>query len=69
MNRSSSKRGLIALIVVLLASAFLAVYVVSRPQLAPGQEPLADIQSLETLRARFNQDVGQTRIIILVSPT
>ncbi len=68
MNRFISKRGWIAL-VVLLASVLLALYVASQPRLAPGQEPLKDIRSIETLRAQFNQDVGQTRLIILVSPT
>jgi len=30
-----------------------------RTQTAPGQEPLKDIPSIETLCAQFNQDVGQ----------
>lgn len=69
IKRSFSRFGLIVLIVVLLGTTFLAVYVASRPQRAPGQEPLTDIQSIETLRTQFNQDVGKTRLIILVSPT
>ncbi len=69
MNLSFSRRGVIALILVLLASIFLAFHVASRPQLALGQEPLKDIRSIETLRAQFNQDVGKMRLIILVSPT
>jgi hypothetical protein len=68
MTRSFRKRGWIVL-VVLMGSAFLAVYVLSRPHLAPGQKPLTDIRSIETLRTQFNQDAGQTRLIILVSPT
>ena len=38
-------------------------------QLAPGQKPLRDIHNIETLRAQFNNDVGTSRLIILVSPT
>ena len=68
MDRSFRKRGLLALLV-LLSSALLAVYLVSRPRLAPGQQPLTDVHSVETLRAQFNEDIGQTRLIILVSPT
>ena len=68
MDRSFRKRSLITLLVFLL-SILLALYVASRPRLAPGQEPLMDIHSIDTLRSQFNQDVGQTRLIILVSPT
>jgi len=68
MNRSLSKRGSVALII-LLATVLLGIYLENRPRLAPGQAPLTDIQNIETLRAQFNQDVGQTRLIVLVSPT
>lgn len=68
MERSFSKRGWIAL-VVLLMSVALAWYVLSRPKIAPGQDSLVDIQSIETLCTQFNEDVGQTRLIILGSPT
>jgi hypothetical protein len=68
MQRMFLKRGLIILLVFLF-SIFLAIYVASRPRLAPGQEPLVDIRSIETLRTQFNQDVGKTRLILLVSPT
>ena len=68
MTRSFRKRGWIVLLV-LISSALLAVYVASRPHLAPGQKPLIDIRSIETLRTQFNQDAGQTRLILLVSPT
>ena len=68
MNRSLSKRGSVALII-LLATVLLGIYLENRPRLAPGQAPLTDIQNIETLRAQFNKDVGQTRLIVLVSPT
>jgi len=68
MDRSFRKRGLITFLVILF-SILLAVYVASRPRLAPGQKPIMDIPSIETLRSQFNHDVGQTRLIILVSPT
>ena len=67
-NRTFSKGGIIVLIV-LLTSALFAIYFVSQPQLVPGQEPLADIQNIETLRTQFNLDLGQPRLIMLVSPT
>lgn len=68
MNRFLSKRNILVL-VVLLAGLLLAIYVETRPQLAPGQEPLTDITSIETLRTRFNRDQGFHRLIILGSPT
>ena len=68
MNRFLSKRIVLAL-AVLLATVLLAVYLETRPRLAPGQAPLTDIGSIETLRTQFNRDGGQVRLIVLVSPT
>jgi hypothetical protein len=68
MNKPASKRGILALIILVIAIS-LAVYFETRPRLAPGQAPLTDIQNIETLRTAFNRDVGKTRLIILVSPT
>jgi hypothetical protein len=68
MNKFLSKRSIIVFIV-LLATILLGIYLETRPRIAPGQAPLTDIQNIETLRAQFNQDVGKTRLIILVSPT
>ena len=68
MNRFLSKRNLLVL-AILLAGIFIAIYVETRPRLAPGQAPLTDISTIETLRAQFNQDAGKTRLILLVSPT
>ena len=68
MNKFLTKRSLVVFIV-LLATVLLGIYLETRPRIAPGQEPLTDIQNINTLRAQFNQDVGKTRLIILVSPT
>jgi hypothetical protein len=68
MNKLLSKRSIFVL-AVLLAGLLLAIYIETRPRLAPGQEPLTDIRDIETLRTQFNQDVGKTRLLILVSPT
>jgi hypothetical protein len=68
MNRFLSKRSIFVL-AVLLAAILLAAYIKTRPRLAPGQAPLADIGSIEDLRTQFNRDAGQTRLIMLVSPT
>ena len=68
MNKFLSKRSIVVFIV-LLATVLLGIYLETRPRIAPGQAPLADIQNIETLRAQFNQDVGKTRLIILVAPT
>lgn len=68
MNKFVSRRSIFVL-VVLLAGVLLAAYLETRPRLAPGQAPLADITNIEALRTQFNQDVGQTRLILLISPT
>lgn len=68
MKRFLSKRNLFAA-AVLLAGILLAVYLKAAPRLAPGQAPMTDIESIETLREQFNRDSGQVRLVILVSPT
>ena len=68
MNKLLSKRSGIAL-TILVVALLLGIYIKGRPRIAPGQAPLADIQTIETLQTQFNQDVGKTRLIILVSPT
>ena len=68
MNKFLSKRGIFVSLI-LLAAVLLGVYLETRPRLAPGQEPLTDIQNIEALRAQFNKDRGKTRLILLVSPT
>ena len=68
MHKFLSKQS-VFVVLVLLAAVLLGVYMQTRSRLAPGQEPLTDIQNVETLRAQFNKDVGTTRLIILVSPT
>ena len=68
VNRSWSKPSRFVLLVI-IAAALWVIYCTAGGQLAPGQKSLTDIQNIETLRAQFNRDVGQTRLIILVSPT
>ncbi|HUG33523.1 MAG TPA: hypothetical protein VMJ90_02045 [Anaerolineales bacterium] len=38
-------------------------------RLVHGQERLTNVNSLETLRHQFNDDVGQIRLVILLNPT
>ena len=68
IKKASKKRATLGA-VVLLAAILMVVYFENQPRIAPEQEPLTDIQNIETLRAQFNRDVGKTRLIILVSPT
>ncbi len=35
----------------------------------PGVPTLTDISSVDTLKERFNEDAGKTRIVLLLSPT
>lgn len=41
----------------------------SRRSPSQGQVALQEIHGLETLRTQFNQDMGQTRLILFLSPT
>jgi hypothetical protein len=71
MNKFLSKRTgkpLLALILLIVVIS-LGIYLETRPRIAPGQEPIKDIQNIETLRTQFNQDAGKVRLIMLVSPT
>ena len=68
MSKFLSKRSVLAGAILIIA-LLLGIYLETRPRLAPGQEPLIDIQNIETLRAQFNKDVGKARLILLVSPT
>ena len=68
MSTFLSKRS-IFVVIILLITITLGIYLETRPRMAPGQEPLTDIQNIETLRMQFNSDVGKTRLILLVSPT
>ena len=68
MASKLSKRSSLAIIILIIA-ILVGIYLETRPRIAPGQEPLTDIQNIETLRNQFNQDAGQTRLILLVAPT
>ena len=68
MNKSLSIRIFVTFTIIVIALS-MEIFFETRPQLAPGQAPLKDIQNIETLRTQFNTDVGKTRLIILVSPT
>ncbi len=64
-----ARRILIVVPAVLLAAA--GWYAFAGHQAPAGQPPLADIsvQSIELLKAEFNRDAGELRIILLLSPT
>lgn len=68
MGNKLSKRSGITITIVIIA-LLVGIYLETRPRIAPGQEPLTDIQNIQSLRVRFNQDAGQTRLILLLSPT
>ncbi|HYU19677.1 MAG TPA: hypothetical protein VEQ11_13390 [Chloroflexota bacterium] len=53
----------------LLLAAFLSGCSLAREPAAKPAGSLRDLQSIGELQARFNQDVGDTRVILLVSPT
>ena len=68
MSTFLSRRS-IFVVILLLVTVTLGIYLETRPRIAPGQEPLANIQNIETLRTQFDHDVGKTRLILLLSPT
>ena len=68
MNKILTKRNISAFIILAVVLS-LGIYFETRPRIAPGQDPLVNIQNIETLRTQFNKDAGKTRLIILVAPT
>jgi hypothetical protein len=66
-----SRRWLLALLAALaVVAGFLFTHQLSPKQSASALAGnLTDIQRIETLRDDFNRDGGQTRLILLVSPT
>ncbi len=65
MANFKSRRWKWLLIVSLFAAAIgLGLFAYPRPR-----APLTDLRSVEDLRARFNQDQGKPRLILLLSPT
>jgi hypothetical protein len=67
-NRRRTLGILTAVIVLALGGAW---FVLGPGEAPPGQPPLValDSESLQSLRADFNREVGQTRVIVLLSPT
>jgi hypothetical protein len=68
MNKLPIKRALLAVVVIVASLVF--VYEI-KPRPVPGAPPntLTDLQQIDQLREQFNQDAGQVRLIMLVSPT
>ena len=65
MNRVLSRRGVLAILVILASLLFVYQSRVHDTTALP----LTEIQSVDTLREQFDRDVGRPRLILLVSPT
>ena len=59
-------RGWKWLLIVTLFAAAIGLGLFASPS---PESPLTDLRSVEDLRARFNQDKGKSRIILLLAPT
>jgi hypothetical protein len=59
------------LLALALVAALAACSGPARPAGRPGEtgSPIRDLHSVSDLEARFNADVGSTRLILLLSPT
>jgi hypothetical protein len=64
----TSRRPVMFLVCLLLLS-LLFVACGSAPSTAVPTQALTDFNSPEELKTRFNQDAGEPRLILLVSPT
>jgi hypothetical protein len=65
MANFKSSRWKWLLILALFAAAIgVGLFAAPRPK-----APLAELRSVEDLRARFNQDKGKPRLILLLAPT
>jgi hypothetical protein len=69
MNNRRRTLGILAVVSVLVLGG--AWFALGPGEAPPGQPPLVALnsESLQSLRADFNRDVGQTRVIVLLSPT
>lgn len=67
----SKRRSLAVLAVVVALVLGLAWFLLGPGEAPAGQPPLVtlDLNSLEALRAEFNRDSKQGRVIVLLSPT
>ena len=67
----TKRRKLLVLVIVIAAVVGAAWYQFGGHRTAEGQRPLADLNaaSLDQLRADFNAASGETRMILLLSPT
>ncbi len=59
------------LISLLIFAAVVVVAILSRPASPPSLNAagLADLESIGQLQAKFNEDAGRPRLILLLSPT
>ena len=67
-TRSASTRSLFIL-AALGAGVFWVLYPVARDQFVAREESLVEISDIETLQAKFNDDNGRVRLVILLNPT
>ena len=67
-NRRRTLGTLTAALVLVLGTGW---FMLGPGEPPPGQPPLVALnsESLQSLRADFNREAGQTRVIVLLSPT
>ena len=53
----------------IVLAVFWAMYPSIQARVETSQAALVDIREIEILRTRFNHDVGQIRLVILLNPT
>lgn len=53
----------------ILVGVIVALFTDVRGNSTASAKPLADIESIDDLRGRFNKGIGQPRLVLLVSPT
>jgi len=68
MKRFSAITRVIATCAILAGISW-AIYLDNRLKPAREDTPLVEIKDIKTLRTQFDQDVGKTRLILLLSPT
>ena len=69
MNKPYSKFAILAILSLFFFGFFVYGPGIGQPRADKATAALTDLQSIEELRTLFNQDQGEPRLVLVLSPT